>query len=96
MTQETASTNPYPTMASKVRLLRENGIDIIDYMDNCDDELELQAVKLTSDQTVADRSVEIANQYGLWLIELSHVQEYKDGLPKGDKHWMILFGQSLP
>ena len=88
---ETGTDYSYPTIADKVALLRANGIDIVNYFENREDDLKFQSVKFSGDRTVADHAIDVARQHGLLIIELSHVQDYDGKHPEGDAHWWLMF-----
>ena len=86
-------TQPYPTIADKVRLYREHGFDARDYFDG--EDTPTHVIRLTGERSEADRAVEIANQYNLPILELSYIQPYDGIVPIGDPFWILQFSTSL-
>lgn len=87
----TTTTNLYPTIADKVQLFRENGIDATDRFRGKEDDCPVQVMRFPGDRSIADLAVAVVKSNSLEIIALNLAQNYDGDHPIGEPYWLMYF-----
>ncbi len=87
----------YPTIEDKIVLFKQNGIPAEDYYRITwaagGSEKRPQIIRFHGDEATAQLAVEVAIQYDLPVIKLTHEQDYSGFSPIEEPYWTLQFRQ---
>ena len=97
-TQPQTTGNPYPTIADKVRLFKENGIAVFDCLDETQCDYTDYGLRICFDGDIAEaeRAVSIARENGISILRLCLVRDFYDSGNTSRPYWLMTFLRQVP
>ena len=92
---EPTSDNPYPTIADKVALFKENGIAVFDYLNPGEGD-NWPSIYFDGDIADAERAVAVARDIGVGFLSLSLVRDFYSGGNTSHPYWLMTFPHQMP